>query len=101
MPERFRLDLDGVELKDTRGRVMCILRWRTVQGLVLRLPESTDVTVPWRLVSEAVLDLAAGTARIAFHPDARKELSWLESRTELEGQWTDRALRTDLPSPHP
>jgi hypothetical protein len=86
--ERFRLDLDGVTLKDGSGRVVCILRWRTLQGLVLRLPESTDVVVPWRLVAEATLDLAAGTARLRFHPDARKEIPWLSS--DLTGEWTDR-----------
>lgn len=87
---RFRLDLDGVELKDGNGRVVCILRWRTVQGLVLRLPESTDVTVPWRLVTQAALDLAAGTVQLRFQQDARKELPWLQSWTELNGEWTDR-----------
>ena len=92
MAERFRLDLDGVELKDGNGRVVCILRFRTVQGLVLRLPESTDVVVPWRLIVEARLDLALGTARVAFTPDARKALPWLQSWTELSGEWTDRRV---------
>jgi hypothetical protein len=95
--ERFRLDLDGVELKDGNGRVVCILRWRTVQGLVLRLPESVDVAVPWRLVTEATLDLAAGTARVRFVPDARSELSWLQSWTELNGEWTDRRVLEGKP----
>ncbi len=89
--ERFRLDLDGVELKDGNGRVVCILRWRTVEGLVLRLPESTDVTVPWRLVERAELDLAQGTVRLRFAESAGQELSWLQRWRELEGQWTDRA----------
>ncbi len=93
MTERFRLDLDGVELKDGNGRVVCILRWRTVSGLTLRLPESTDVTVPWRLVKEAALDLVAGTARVSFVPEARRELPWLQSWSTLEGEWTDRAKR--------
>jgi hypothetical protein len=96
MAERFRLDLDGVELKDGNGRVVCILRWRTVQGLVLRLPESVDTIVPWRLVAEASLDLQAGTARVRFQPGASKELSWLQTWSELNGQWTDRA---DLEAP--
>ncbi len=96
MAERFRLDLDGVELKDGNGRVVCILRWRTMQGLVLRLPESVDTVVPWRLVAEAALDLQAGTARVRFHPGAARELTWLQSWSELAGQWTDRA---DLESP--
>lgn len=88
--ERFRLDLDGVELKDGNGRVVAILRWRTVKGLVLRLPESTDVTVPYRLLETAVVDLAAGTVRLEFHADARRELPWLQSWNALTGTWTDR-----------
>jgi hypothetical protein len=96
MAERFRLDLDGVELKDGNGRVVCILRWRTVQGLVLRLPESVDTTVPWRLVAEATLDLQGGTAKVRFQPGAAKELTWLQTWSELAGQWTDRA---DLEAP--
>jgi hypothetical protein len=92
MAERFRLDLDGVALKDGNGRVVCILRWRTVQGLVLRLPESTDVLVPWRLLAEATIDLGAGTARLRFAPNARQELPWIQSWTELNGEWTDRQL---------
>lgn len=96
MAERFRLDLDGVELKDGNGRVVCILRWRTVQGLVLRLPESTDVIVPWRLVREAQLDLAGGAVRVRFAEGARRELPWLQSWSELAGEWTDRQ-RLDAP----
>ncbi len=94
--ERFRLDLDGVEMKDGNGRVVCILRWRTVNGLVLRLPESVDVVVPWRLISQAHLDLRGGGVRLAFAPDARNELRWLQSWTELTGEWTDR---TELRGP--
>jgi hypothetical protein len=93
MGDQFRLDLDGVELKDGNGRVVCILRFRTVQGLVLRLPESVDTTVPWSLVAEAALDLSQGTVRIRFQPGAGRELSWLQTWSELVGQWTDRAVR--------
>jgi hypothetical protein len=88
----FRLDLDGVDLKDGNGRVVLILRWRTVQGLVVRLPESTDLLVPWRLISDARLDLAEGTMRVRFIPGAKKELSWLGSWEELNGEWTDRKV---------
>ncbi len=95
--ERFRLDLDGVHLKDAGGRVICILRWRTAQGLVLRLPESTDVTVPFRWVKEASLDLAGGTVRLVFHPEARGELRWLPASGELSGEWTDRQLLASPP----
>src|SRR5262245_53693980 len=96
MAERFRLDLDGVELKDGNGRVVCILRWRTVQGLVIRLPEGVDITVPWRLVAEASLDLQAGSARVRFAPGAARELTGLQTWSELAGQWIDRA---DLEAP--
>lgn len=96
MSERFRLDLDGVEMKDGQGRVTCIVRWRTQQGLVLRLPESTDVIVPWRLVHEATLDLGAGTVRLRFQAQARRELSWIPESGELKGEWTDRA-KLDTP----
>jgi hypothetical protein len=87
--ERFRLDLDGVDLKDPKGRVVCILRWRTLQGLVLRLPESTDVIVPWRLIESASLDLSEGAVRVRFVPTAGSELSWLKPWSELQGEWTD------------
>lgn len=87
---RFRLELDGVEMKDGNGRVVCILRWRTRSGMVLRLPESVDVLVPWRLLTEAVLDLAGGGVKLRFRADARTELRWLQSWTELNGEWTDR-----------
>ncbi len=95
--ERFRLDLDGVELKDGNGRVVCILRWRTVKGLVLRLPESVDVVVPWRLVQAAQLDLGQGTVKVAFAPAAKAELSWLQGSTELGGEWTDREVLASAP----
>jgi hypothetical protein len=95
--ERFRLDLDGVELKDGNDRVVCILRWRTLKGLVLRLPESVDVLVPWRLIEAAQLDLGAGTVRVAFAPAARAELSWLQSWAVLSGEWTDREVLTTPP----
>ncbi len=89
-PERYRLDLDGVDLRDRRGRVVCIVRLRTRQGLVLRLPESTDVTVPWSLVQEARLDLMHGRVLVRFTPQAVSALSWLQAETELTGEWTDR-----------
>jgi hypothetical protein len=97
MSERFRLDLDGVEMKDANGRVVCILRWRTAQGMVLRLPESVNVVVPWRLLSEAILDLHGGRVVLRFPVDARKELAWLQSSIELTGEWTDRIELTDPP----
>ena len=90
--ERMRIDLDGVELKDGNGRVVCILRFRTTAGLVLRLPESTDVTVPWALITEAPLDLMSGRIALRFAANARKQLPWLQDFTELAGEWTDRTV---------
>ena len=55
-------------------------------------PPVTDVTVPWKLVDKAQLDLTEGTVRLVFRPEARKDLTWLGSWTELSGEWTDRAV---------
>ncbi len=95
--ERMRIDLDGVELKDANGRVVAIVRWRTTNGLVLRLPESVDVSVPWNLIEGAPLDLASGRIRLLFKADARNTLKWLQSATELEGEWLDRHVLTGPP----
>jgi hypothetical protein len=93
--ERLRIDLDGVEMKDANGRVVCVLRWRTTRGLTVRLPESVDVDVPWNIISEATLDLAAGQVRLGFRPDAKRSLTWLQSWSSLAGEWTDRHLLED------
>ena len=90
--EQLRIDLDGVEMKDANGRVVCVLRWRTTRGLTVHLPESVDVDVPWALITGASLDLASGQVRIGFRSDARKDLPWLQSWTSLSGEWTDRHL---------
>jgi hypothetical protein len=90
--EHLRIDLDGVEMKDANGRVVCLVRWRTTRGITVRLPESVDVDVPWSLISDATLDLATGKVRLGFKPEARRDLPWLESWTSLSGEWTDRHL---------
>ncbi|MFN7133696.1 MAG: hypothetical protein ACK4N5_16585 [Myxococcales bacterium] len=95
--ERMRIDLDGVELKDPNGRVVCIVRWRTTTGLVLHLPESVDVTVPWDLIDGAPLDLATGRIHLRFKQGAQRNLPWLQSVNELEGEWLDRHLLTAPP----
>jgi hypothetical protein len=64
--ERMRIDLDGVPLKDPNGRVLCIFRFRTSEGIVFAIPESVDVTVPGTAIDEAALDLKGGQIRIAF-----------------------------------
>jgi hypothetical protein len=90
--ERLRIDLDGVELKDANGRVVCVLRKRTTRGLTVRLPESVDAEVPWAGIVSATLDLASGKVRLDLRKEGLKELSWLQPHPSLEGEWTDRHL---------
>jgi hypothetical protein len=90
--ERLRIDLDGVELKDANGRVVCVLRRRTTRGLTVRLPESVDVDVPWAGIARASLDLATGKVRIELRHEALKDFAWLQTHLALEGEWTDRHL---------
>ena len=51
----IRIDLDGVPLDDEDGRTTAIFRFRTTQGLLLLLPESVEVTVPFSDLDEASL----------------------------------------------
>ena len=78
---RLRFDLDGIPLDDEEGRTTAILRFRTTTGLVLALPESVDVTVPWSDLAEATVDLQRGRITVRFADAARV----------LTGAWTDRA----------
>jgi hypothetical protein len=94
----MRIDLDGVPLADANGRVTCLFRYRTIDGLVLRLPESVDVTVPWADVAEASLDLGSGHMRIRFHGGASRTAPFLIGIEQLTGEWTDRALLRGVPS---
>ena len=96
--ERMRIDLDGVPLKDPNGRVLCIFRFRTLEGLVFALPESVDVTVPWAAIERAVLDLASGSISILFRAGAGQRPGWLGEYNIVEGQWTDRALLVEPPA---
>ncbi len=89
---RLRIDLEGVELKDANGRVVCVMRQRTTAGLTLRLPESVDVEVPFCLIADATLDLVSGKVAVGFVRDARRELTWLQAGDRLFGEWTDRHL---------
>ena len=90
--ERMRIDLDGVPLKDPNGRVLCIFRFRTVEGLVFALPESVDVTVPWSAIQQAALDLKSGHISISFHISVPERPGWLGEFHTVEGHWTDRTL---------
>jgi hypothetical protein len=89
---RIRFDLDGIPLDDEEGRTTAILRFRTTAGLVLALPESVDVTLPWSDVEEAVVDLRAGRVRLRLVAGAAARYRWLGAARELSGAWTDRAL---------
>jgi hypothetical protein len=86
----LRLDLDGVPLADENGRVTALFRFRTRDGLILKLPESVDVFVPWALVIRADLDLRTRRLELAFTPDGTRELRWLSGARALSGEWTDR-----------
>lgn len=87
---RLRFDLDGIPLDDEQGRTTAILRFRTTHGLVLALPESVDVTVPWSDVDEASVDLARGRVTVRFAEAARARYRWLGAARTLAGVWTDR-----------
>ena len=87
---RLRFDLDGIPLDDEEGRTTAILRFRTKAGLVLALPESVDVTVPWSDVAEASVDLRQGRIVVRFDDAARARHRWLGAARVLTGAWTDR-----------
>ena len=95
--QRMRIDLDGVPLKSPQGRVLCMFRVRTTDGIVLAIPESIDVTVPWAAIAEASLDLVSGRIRISFHENAPARPRWLGEVNVVEGEWTDRALLSEPP----
>jgi hypothetical protein len=94
----LRIDLDGIPLNDEDGRTTAILRFRTTRGLVLGLPESVDVTIPWSDVEEARVDLARARVIVRFVPDAGRRHSWLGSSRVLSGAWTDRELLETAPA---
>jgi hypothetical protein len=95
--QRMRIDLDGVPLKSPQGRVLCIFRFRTTDGLVFAIPESIDVTVPWSAIASASLDLLSGQMRVAFHEQAPTRPRWLGEVSVVEGEWTDRTLLSEPP----
>lgn len=98
--QRLRVDLDGVPLCDESGRVTAVFRFRTREGLVLNLPESVDVLVPWGAIAIADLELRTGRLRLEFTPSGTRALRWLSGAQVLVGEWTDRAdLAGTRPSP--
>jgi hypothetical protein len=94
MTTRPRIDLDGVSLVDEKRppMVVAIFRYRTTEGLVLLIPESADVLVPWQHVTETVLDLRAGTVRVTFEDAYVDRQNWLRGAKTLVGTWTDRLV---------
>jgi hypothetical protein len=95
---RMRFDLDGIPLDDEEGRTTAILRFRTTRGLLVALPESVDVVVPWADLAEATVDLSRGRVRLTFVEEARARHPWLGAARTLSGAWTDRELLTDAPA---
>ncbi len=89
---RLRFDLDGIPLDDEEGRTTAILRFRTTSGLVLALPESVDVTVPFADLAEATVDLVHGRVMVRFADGAAARYRWLGAARRLVGAWTDRQV---------
>src|SRR5262245_27815634 len=92
MKARPRIDRDGVALVDERNpaMVVAIFRYRTTEGLILLIPESAEVLVPWAHVVETALDLRSGELRVALAPTYVAEQQWLRGAERLVGRWTDR-----------
>jgi hypothetical protein len=89
---RPRIDLDGVTLTDVANPYMplAVFRHRTVEGLILLVPESADVLVAWDHVEAATIDLVRGEIRVRFHPEYVAKENWLRGARELVGDWLDR-----------
>lgn len=89
---RPRIDLEGVALADERfpHQVVAIFRYRTTEGLVLLIPESADVVVPWEHVLDAELDLKSGRIRLELEYNWSGDQNWLRGARVLTGQWLDR-----------
>jgi hypothetical protein len=100
MDKRPRIDLDGVTLSDPDGpsAAVAIFRYRTVEGLVLSMPESADILVKWDDVAGANLSLANGRLTVRFTDQFAAKANWLGGVKRLEGRWTDRieVRRADL-----
>jgi hypothetical protein len=101
MTPRPRIDLDGVSLVDetTSPMVLAVFRYRTAEGIVLLVPESADVLVPYAEVEAATLDLVLGTVRIVFRADYVERQSWLRGARALTGTWTDRFVMSGAAFP--
>jgi hypothetical protein len=91
---RPRIDLDGISLVDEAAppMVVAIVRYRTVAGLVLLVPESADVLVPWEHIEDARIELKSGRLLLELAPEYVARQSWLRGARRLVGTWTDRFL---------
>src|SRR5258706_15159708 len=94
----LRIDLDGIPLDDEDGHTCAIMRFRTTRGMVLALPESVEVTVPWGDFERADIDLVRGRVTLAIAHEARQRHRWLGASRVLCGKWTDREELTAPPA---
>ena len=92
MDKRPRIDLDGLTLSAAKGpsATVAVVRYRTVEGLVLSMPESADIVVPWEMLKRAELDLVSGELSVEFVEAYAENANWLGGLRELKGRWTDR-----------
>ena len=92
MSNRPRIDLDGVALNDENNphMVVAIFRYRTTDGLLMLIPESADVLVPWNAVESASLDLKDGHLRVTLAESWVATQNWLRGARRLVGRWMDR-----------
>ncbi len=93
----LRIDLNGVALRTASGRVLCLFRFRTTEGILVQLPESVDALIPWAAVEEAALDLRSGNVRLRLSRNASRP-AWLGEADALTGKWTDREILTVAPA---
>ena len=100
MNARPRIDLDGVALCDEKSpdTVLAIFRHRLASGLMLLIPETIDVIVPWNEIASAEIDLARGTVRVAFSDESVRRHNWLRGASILIGRWLDRVSFAQPPA---
>ena len=98
---RPRIDLDGVALsaEGGDGATVALLRSRTRAGLVLQVPESADVLLPWADVVDATVDLRSGRVRVTLTDTLVHAESWLRGARTLVGRWVDRVELDSPPGP--
>lgn len=92
MNARPRIDLDGVALHDERNAdmIVAIFRYRTTEGLLMLIPESADVLVPWNAIEGATLDLVTGAIEVRLSESYVTNENWVRGARVLSGKWLDR-----------